>query len=162
QARNYAAVFGLAPERITILRNAASPAALETPIQQAWFETGLAPRLCFASLPDRGLEPLLLAYPSIRKAIPDLELRVCCATEEDQDAHLRELTAVLPGARHEGALSQRALAQAFAGSAALAYPCVWPETSCITAMDAMAAGAGVIATAFCALPETTAGFAELM
>jgi len=40
-----------------------------------------------------------------------------------------------------------------------AYPNIWPETSCIAAMEAMSAGVCIIAPNHAALPETTANFA---
>lgn len=42
-----------------------------------------------------------------------------------------------------------------------AYPSIWPETSCIAAIEAMSAGCQVVCPNFAALPETTANFAMM-
>jgi len=42
-----------------------------------------------------------------------------------------------------------------------AYPSIWPETSCLAAMEAMSAKNIVVCPNFAALPETCAGFAMM-
>ena len=42
-----------------------------------------------------------------------------------------------------------------------AYPSIWPETSCIAAIEAMSAGCQVVCPNAAALPETTANFAQM-
>jgi glycosyltransferase involved in cell wall biosynthesis len=84
--------------------------------------------------------------------------------DEANDPHryLYEVARSLPGVHYEGSVAQPLLAKALQGAAALTYPSVFPETSCIGVMEALATGAEVVSTAFAAIPETSAGFARLM
>jgi len=108
-------------------------------------------------------------FPTIRKALPKAELRVFSSLavyrkKEDEDPHryLYEVARSMPGVHYEGSVAQPALAKAMQNAAALTYPSVFAETSCIGVMEALATGAEVISTAFGAIPETSAGFARLM
>lgn len=147
-----------------VIGNAASPAFVENALQPAWFETGSAPSLVYSSTPYRGLDRLLMAFPSILKAVPDVQLKIFSgmglyglAPAKDRYSYLYELTRALPGAEYIGPVSQSKLAHAFAEAAALAYPSNYNETSCITVMEAMASGADIWTTGLGALPETLAG-----
>lgn len=168
QRQAFVNAFGIEQERISILRNAVGPAFLETP-PRPWFETGVAPVFAYSSTPYRGLAPLLLMFPTIRRALPKAELRVFSSLavyrkKEDEDPHryLYEVARALPGVHYEGSVAQPVLAKALQSAAALTYPSVFAETSCIGVMEALATGAEVISTAFGAIPETSAGFARLM
>jgi len=171
QAKAYIAAFGIAPERTAILRNAAAPVfqSLERR-KPPFFRTGAPPTLIYTSTPFRGLLVLLFAFPTIRAAIPDCRLKVFSSMgvyqiPDDQDIHYRvlyELARVLPGVEYSRLVSQSVLAAALAESDILAYPSIFPETSCISVMEALAAGCLVTATSLAALPETAAGFGILM
>lgn len=67
-----------------------------------------------------------------------------------------------PGIEHVGTLPQPDLAEALRAASILAYPCTFPETGCIAALEAMAAGCAVVASDLGALAETTAGHALLV
>jgi glycosyltransferase involved in cell wall biosynthesis len=170
QAESYAATFGIPTERIAILRNAAAPAfrTLERG-SQPFFRTGAPPVLAYTSTPFRGLAILLTAFPAIRAAVPGCRLRVYSSmgvyqVPEASDDYrvLYELARALPGSEYLGSLAQTALAEALAEADILAYPNVFAETSCISVMEAMAAGCLVVSSKLGALPETTAGFGFLM
>jgi glycosyltransferase involved in cell wall biosynthesis len=166
QADGYHRQFGLDRAGMVIKRNAASPAFLEIEPAQPWFLTGAPPVLAYTSTPFRGLDVLLTAFPTIRKAVPDATLRVFSGMAVYQAADtysvLYELCRALPGAEYVGSVPQRDLAREMRGVAALAYPSTFAETSCITVMEAMAAGAMILSTNLGALPETAHGFGQLL
>jgi glycosyltransferase involved in cell wall biosynthesis len=170
QAESYAASFGIRPERITVLRNAVSPAFQALARRRpAFFRSGAPPVLAYTSTPFRGLAALLTAFPAIRTEVPDCRLRVYSSMGVYQVAHsdddfrvLYDLARALPGAEYVGSLPQTALAAALAETDILAYPNTFAETSCISVMEAMAAGCLVVTSNLGALPETTAGFGILM
>ena len=170
QAQSYAQEFGIRPERIAVLRNAAAPVFQSLERRQPFFRTGKPPVLVYTSTPFRGLMMLLNAFPLIRAAIPGCRLRVfssmgvyhIAADKEPLYQVLYALARDLPGVDYVGSVSQTALAAALAEADILAYPNVFPETSCIAAMEAMAAGCLVCTSNLGALPETTAGFGFLM
>jgi glycosyltransferase involved in cell wall biosynthesis len=68
----------------------------------------------------------------------------------------------LPGTEYSVPLAQTQLARAMANVDVLAYPSIFPETSCIAVMEAMASNTLVITTKIGALEETTAGFGFLL
>ena len=170
QADTYAAQFGIRPERMTVLRNAVSPPFLTlTRRRPPFFRTGAPPILAYTSTPFRGLVVLLTAFPAIRAALPECRLRVYSSmgvyqvpNAADDFRVLYDLARALPGAEYLGSLPQSALAPALAEADVLAYPNTFAETSCISVMEAMAAGCLVVTSNLGALPETAAGFGILM
>ncbi len=171
QARSYASDFGVPHERIAVLRNAAAP-VFQSLARRAepFFRTGRPPVLVYTSTPFRGLLLALVSFPLIRAAIPGCRLRVFSSmgvyqvTPEQEPIYqvLYALARDLPGVEYGASVSQTALAAALAEADMLAYPNVFPETSCIAVMEAMAAGCVICTTNLGALPETTAGFGFLM
>lgn len=117
-------------------------------------------RAYYSSTPHRGLDVLLQTWPLIKAAVPDAELvvysslKVYGVPEMAEFQALYDLARQLPGVIYKGSVGQAELRQAAMASRVLAYPCIFPETGCVTAMEAMAAGCVVVSTSLGALPET--------
>jgi glycosyltransferase involved in cell wall biosynthesis len=119
-------------------------------------------RLAYCSTPFRGLEELLDLFPEIRNQVPDAELHVFSdmkiyqySDEKDQE-RCGHIYAKLdqPGVVNHGSVGQEELARQLADCKILAYTNKFPETSCIAAMEAQAAGCVVVTSELGALPET--------
>jgi glycosyltransferase involved in cell wall biosynthesis len=124
--------------------------------------------LVYTSTPFRGLDVLLLAFRTIRRAIPDVRLRVFSSmaiyqVAAGQDHYTPLYTqCAADGLDYCGPVGQDKLAEELRGVAGLAYPSTFAETSCIAVLEAMAAGAFIFTTRLGALPETTNGFAHMV
>src|SRR5258706_10588925 len=169
QLEQFADNFWVPADKLRVMRNAVSPAFAACAPGEAWFLRDDPPLLVYTSQPYRGLDVLLDAFPAIRATMRGVRLRVFsgfAATyqtvpEDDPYRGLYERCMAIEGVDYVGPIAQTALASELLGAAALAYPCTFMETSCIAALEAMAAGLTVLITRIGALPETTAGFARL-
>jgi glycosyltransferase involved in cell wall biosynthesis len=122
------------------------------------------PRAAYTSTPFRGLDVLLDAYARLEQP-PQLEVFSSMQVYGADETPFRALYQRARSGAHvhyHGSVAQPALATAMRGVSFLSYPCTFPETFCIAALEAMAAGATVIATALGALPSTTMGYGELL
>lgn len=169
QLEQFCDVFWLPREKARVMRNAIAPAFLMQAPAEPWFQRGEPPGLAYTSAPYRGLDVLLNAFPHIRAAIPGTTLRVFSGLsrtrggpDDNQYANLHRLCLETEGVEYFGPVSQPVLAEALTDAAALAYPSTYPETSCISALEAMALGASVLTTRLGALAETLAGFGHML
>lgn len=125
-------------------------------------------RFIWTSSPDRGLEYLLRqVWPEVIKAKPDSTLHVYYGFDNmeklaDQKSELyksyvRDLKYLVDTSKnvvYHGRVAPKKLSEAFLKSTHWAYPTDFQETSCISAMEAMASGLNIIYTPVGALPET--------
>jgi glycosyltransferase involved in cell wall biosynthesis len=175
QSRQFQQTLGIPPEKIAILRLAASPAFLQlfpeaggSPIGQSKADP---PLIAYTSTPYRGLDALLRLFPMIEAKVRGTRLKVYSsmkvygiaeAEERAKYGALYDLACRTPGVDYVGSIPQPELAMAMRGVSLLAYPNCFRETSCIAVTEAMAAGCHVVTSDLAALPETTAGFASLV
>ena len=132
-------------------------------------------RLIYSSSPDRGLDVLLKVFPKIKQRVPDLELHIFYGFENweksaqakgDQNSlnYMEQLKSFMnqPGVYYHGRIDQSKLAQEFLKSKLWAYPTNFTETSCITAMEAMATGTPIVCTDLAGLSTTCEGVANFV
>ena len=127
-------------------------------------------KVVYSSSPDRALPVLLKVWPEIRARVPDATLDVFygffnwrkiaeAQGAQDQlrgiehlEARLREL--VPHGVTMHGKVDQATLAREFLSAGVWASPHWFQETSCLTAMEAQAAGLRCVTSSIAALNET--------
>lgn len=121
-------------------------------------------QLVYTSTPFRGLDILLECFPYIREQVPAAELAVFSSMKvygmsdkEDKEkfGDIYEQCAQ-PGVTLYGSVCQEELARKLAQASLFVYPNCFPETACIAALEAQAAGLPCIAAKLGALEETIA------
>lgn len=121
-------------------------------------------KVLYASRPERGLKVLLEdIWPQLSADRPGLTLSLCGYSRPNQaePAALAELYRYLnllaektPGVVQLGALTKDAYYAHLAEASLMAYPCTFPEISCIAALEAQACRTPMATTDAFALSET--------
>ena len=131
-------------------------------------------RLIYSSTPYRGLDLLPTIYSIVKQNLPSTSLHVFSGFKVYEGAgeypaeviNRFEKTKLqlsqLPDCFVHGNIKQSELAREFMKSALLCYPNTFEETSCITALEAQAAGCAIVSSNLGALPETTQGSSLLV
>lgn len=136
--------------KIVVIPNAIEP-ILPTPGK---FENVDKVKIIHASSQDRGLRVLLNAVPLIAE---DFELNVFNDFYPDIP-HGYNLDGVNdPRVNFYGKTPRKTVYKFFADAHIHAYPSTYPETSCLTQMEALSAGCYTVHTDLGALPETSLG-----
>lgn len=114
----------------------------------------------YSSSYDRGLAILLDLWPRIIEAQPRATLdiyygwRSWTGVSPTEENKMRHQLATLPCIREHGMVGQEKLTRAYEAASFWTYPCVFPETFCITALKAQFAGAIPVIIEGTALHET--------
>ena len=123
-------------------------------------------KMIYASSHTRGLANLYNIWPDVKKAVPDATLDVFYGRESydainkgnpERMRWMDDMIAVaseLDGVTDHGKVSQERIVRESFMSGIWAYPCPFPEISCITAIKSQAAGAVPVTSNFAALDET--------
>jgi glycosyltransferase involved in cell wall biosynthesis len=131
-------------------------------------------RLIYSSTPYRGLDLLPVIYNLIKQSLPSASLHVFSGYKVyegggkypqetlDRFERTKQQLNSLPDCFVHGNIKQSELAREFMKSALLCYPNTFAETSCITALEAQAAGCAIVSSNLGALPETSAGASLLI
>jgi len=125
-------------------------------------------RAIYSSCPSRGLKIALDVWPEVRAKVPGATLHVYygfsnwerMATLHDDRAALASIAQIklqlanTEGVVYHGRVNPMQLAEHFRAASVWTYPDWFHETSCITAMQAQAAGLRIVTSALAALNET--------
>lgn len=119
-------------------------------------------KVVYASSPDRGLVELLKMWPMIVRVVPQAELHIFYGWQNvdkyPQMAQFKQRVVNLiehtPCVTWRGRVDQDELAREFLSAGCWFYPTSFLEVSCITAMEAQAAGLAILTSDCGALPET--------
>jgi glycosyltransferase involved in cell wall biosynthesis len=167
---------GFPIEKTFILGNGVQIADYEEKFERKPF------RLIYTSAPYRGLTSLLPIFKSAKNFFPELELRVFSGMSlydganryqgphadliQQIKVHLREEKDVyfhekyspsnesIPGIHFFPPILQKDLAKEYSQAKVFTYPANVPETFCITAIEAQAAGCPVLSSTLGALTES--------
>lgn len=145
--------------------------------QSCVIETGVEPiplvekpkdkiRLIYTSTPHRGLEILVPVFIALAEKYPNIELDVFSSFgiygknwegRDKQYEPLFEACRNHPQINYHGWADQETVRAAYQKAHIFAYPCIWPETSCRSLIEAMSAGCLAVHPNFSALADTSGG-----
>lgn len=123
-------------------------------------------KVFYGSSHVRGLAYLYEIWPEVKKAVPDASLDVYYGRESYDAVHkgnpermkwmddMQAKAKQLEGVIDHGKVSQDDITRHIFESGVWAYPCPFPEVSCISAMKSQAGGAVPVSSDFAALNET--------
>lgn len=158
QKTTFDMAYGILPHESTILRNCIDPIE--------WKEKSKDEvRLIYHTTPHRGLDLLVPVFEALAEHYPNIVLDVYSSFEiygwKQRDADHQELferCKAHPRINYHGYQPNHVVREALQNAHIFAFPSIWPETSCIAAIEAMSAGCCIVHPDYAALPETTSNF----
>jgi len=119
-------------------------------------------KLIYTSMPNRGLELLIDSFEKLNR--DDVEVDVYSSTiiygsayhrmHKDKYLGLFDRMIKVPNMYQKGYATNQEIRSALLNSHIMAYPSTFEETSCMSAIEALAAGCKLVSTNLGALPET--------
>lgn len=147
------------------------------PILNDKFKIGLGRKeypikLIYHTTPHRGLSILVPVfvnlYEECKKQGIYIELDVYSSfsiygweVRDAQYQHLFDICKEHPAINYHGAVSNEEVIEALKKSHVFAFPSIWPETSCLALIEAMATGNFCVHSSLGALPETSGGLTHM-
>lgn len=159
QMNEYIHTYGLKWDDCYVIKNAIEPIELkEKP------KDGVV-RLIYHSTPHRGLQILIPSFEYLSEKYDNIELDVYSSfnlygwSERDKPYEdLFERCRQHPQINYHGTQPNSVIRNALKKADIFAYPNIWPETSCLCAIEALDAGCLMLAPNYAALPETAASW----
>lgn len=162
QFQTYHQAYGIPYNKSVVLKNAIEPIVIDKPKQTDKIN------LIYHTTPHRGLELLIPVFDALSKKYDNLHLDVFSSFDiygwpkrNEPYQKLFDFCSNHPKINYHGTKSNEIVIEALKKSHIFAFPSIWPETSCIAAIEAMSAGNLIVCPDLAALPETTLGNAIL-
>ena len=160
-AEKYRMMFGLPTEKCHVIKN-----AIEYFPERKPYQKGERLRLIFQPTPWRGLNILLGAMELLKNDNVELDVYSSCdlygsefaKNNDDAWKELYNQARSLPNVNYIGNRPNEFILNKLNNYHMFAYPCIWEETSCISAIECMSAGLYTVTTNYGALFETCADF----
>jgi UDP-glucose:(glucosyl)LPS alpha-1,2-glucosyltransferase len=160
QRAKYLEVYGIPYSKTMVLQNAIEPIEDHTkPLVNDRFN------IIYHTTPHRGLEILVPVVERLVEDFPNIHLDVYSSfgvygwSERDKRYEaLFDRIRNHDNMSYHGAKTNDEVRAALHNAHIFAYPSIWPETSCISLMEAMSAGCLCVHSNFGALPETAANW----
>ena len=160
-AEKYRKMFSLPHDRCHVIKN-----AIENFPTRSSYKKGDTVKLIFQPTPWRGLNVLLGAMDLLKNENIILDVYSSCdlygsnfAKRNKKDWEiLFDQARALPNVNYIGNRSNAFILDNLKNYHMFAYPSIWEETSCISAIECMSAGLFTITTNYGALYETCADF----
>jgi UDP-glucose:(glucosyl)LPS alpha-1,2-glucosyltransferase len=156
-AEKFRMMFKIPPHKCAVIKN-----AIEHFPGRAVYQKGQKLKLIYTSTPWRGLSVLLGAMQLIKN--PLIELDVYSSTQiygdafkdknDDMYKPLYDQAKKLPNVNYIGYASNEDIMKKMSEYHIFAYPNIWEETSCMSAIEALGSGLHGIVTNYGALFET--------
>jgi UDP-glucose:(glucosyl)LPS alpha-1,2-glucosyltransferase len=119
----------------------------------------------YHTTPHRGLEILVPVFIELAKQFANIHLDVFSSFDaygwgfrDKPYGELFELCRSHPQITYHGYQPNEVVREALLKAHVFAYPCMWKETSCLAALEAMSAGTLVICPNLGGLPETVSNY----
>ena len=163
QKDQYLQTYNIPPSKTVVVQNAIRPILPDIGHKMA----SSTFNIIYHTTPHRGLEILVPVMERLAENFKDkVHLDVFSsfgvygwAQRDEPYKPLFEQISNHPAMTYHGSQPNEAIRKVLANKAhCFAYPSIWPETSCISLMEAMSAGCLCIHPNFAALPETAANW----
>lgn len=162
QMQLYNLMLGVPYQDCVVIKNAIEPIDIDVK------EYDGTVRLIYHTTPHRGLEILVPVFEELCNTFDNIHLDVYSSfsvygweQRDEQYKVLFDRCRNHPKITYHGGVSNDEVREALKKSHIYAYPCIWPETSCLSVVEAMSAKNIVVCPNFAALPETCANFAMM-
>jgi glycosyltransferase involved in cell wall biosynthesis len=164
QMQMYNTYLGVPYSECVVIKNAIDPIKFE----KKQIERIDKVKIIYHTTPHRGLEILVPVFEKLCERFANIELDVYSSFSiygwEQRDEPYKEIFERCkshPNINYHGAVPNEQIREALKQSHIFAYPSIWPETSCLAAIEAMSAKNIVVCPNYAALPETCAGYANM-